>query len=573
MGVKAIIHFKKITFKNFLSFGNIPTEIQLDGNQTTVIVGRNGAGKSTMLDAITFVLYGKPYRNINKPQLVNSVNTRDCLVEIFFSVGKIDYHIKRGIKPNIFEIYENGKLIDQESRVTDYQDYLEKNILKMNYTAFTQIVVLGKATYVPFMRLRPAERRSLIEELLGLTIFSKMNEVLKGRLSSAKNEKSTIDNTIHLTEEKIDMRNKYITKLSTAEKAKKTSIENDIEAINKVIDAEEERIAKLQLSKEMLLEQGKKFKVTQNKQKQLTNLEYEFKNKMKRMKKNLDFFEQNDVCPTCNQDIDPEFKSTKIDEYKDSLSDVIADAVLLKKELDNVNEKINVFEELFDKIQQIEVKESNINTRIDENRGLLEKLTEQLTGSGDDSDIEEEYTKLDFLKNELSRLKDDRSDLNTKLGYYQSIAAMLKDTGIKAMIVQKYLPIFNQLINQYLTKFDFFVKFELDDTFSETILSRHKDNFSYASFSEGEKLRIDLAILLTWREISKMKNAMSTNLLIMDEVFDSSMDQTGVDAFIDLIPKMENANIFVISHTPQKLFDKFKNILEIEKDGNFSVIR
>jgi DNA repair exonuclease SbcCD ATPase subunit len=568
-----MIIFEKIRFKNFLSFGNQFTEVTLNSNQTTVIVGRNGAGKSTMLDAISFVLYGKPYRSINKPQLVNSVNNKDCVVEIEFSIGSYEYRIIRGIKPNIFEIYENGNLINQESHVTDYQDYLEKNILKINYTAFTQIVVLGKATYVPFMKLKSQDRRNLIEELLGITIFSKMNEILKGRLVNVKNDKQSFDNNIELLNEKLSLKKKYIQQLSVDNDAKKQELENDIELLYDSIEKNNIKLDKLSAIKQDLLDQTIKYEETKNKQRQLEKFEYEFNNKIKKIKKELKFFHSNDECTTCGQHIDETFKIRIVDEHNSKLVELESDAEKLNDQLEKVSTGISFMEEKLKEIRNIELDENLIKSKITESTNLIKKLQLKKDETVLGGDIQNEINSLGELKSQIIKAKEDRSESNTLMSYYQSIGTMLKDTGIKSMIVQKYLPIFNQLINQHLTKFELFVKIELDETFNETILSRSRDNFSYSSFSEGEKLRIDLAILLTWREISKMKNAMSTNLLIMDEVFDSSLDQTGVDAFIDLIPKMEFANIFVISHTPDKLYNKFKNIIEIEKDGNFSVIK
>jgi len=567
-----MVKFNILRIKNFLSFGNTITEIQLDSHQTTLVVGSNGAGKSTMLDALTFVLYGKPYRNINKPQLVNSVNKKHCLVELDFYIGNKYYLVRRGIKPNIFEIFEDGELIDQDSRSIDYQLYLEKNILQMNYTAFTQIVVLGKATYIPFMRLKLSDRRQLIEELLGLTIFSKMNDVLKNRLSDVKSRHREIENEILVLNEKIELRKKYIKKLAKDKSQLSSDIQNDISLNQNEIRKLEIDIKKLSDKKTELYNRVEKYDVVKKRLKELTKFEFQYKNKIQETKKKINFFVKNDSCPTCKQTLDIDFKDNELSKLNSKFEELNNDHEKLESEIDNLNNRIKSYEKILDQIRKIDLSESELRTKIRAYNSQIEKLDIRLANIANDN-VDHEESELDKLRNDLDNLQQDKYSNNTKLGYYQSIGTMLKDTGIKSIIVQKYLPIFNRLINQYLTKFDFFVKFELDDTFKETILSRHKDKFSYLSFSEGEKLRIDMAILLTWREISKMKNAMSTNLLILDEIFDSSLDQTGVDAFIDLIPKMESANIFVISHTPSKLYDKFKNVIEIEKDGNFSVIK
>jgi DNA repair exonuclease SbcCD ATPase subunit len=422
------------------------------------------------------------------------------------------------------------------------------------------------------MRLRPAERRMLIEELLSLTIFSKMNDVLKSRMSNSKNEKYTLDNNIDLTEDKIDLRKKYIKQLEADSSTRIQEIQDEIETLVETIQEDRATVEEIQSKKQKLLAKLEKRTDLKKVQRELDKFEYEFDNKRKRLKKKVKFLEENDTCPTCTQDIGQDFKHEKLDDYNNSLAEVENDTKKLVAQLEKVNQKLEGFEDTISTLQKLEVREGNILNRITENEKTIYRLNKKKDGQAT-GNVYEEQAELDKLKRELESHRYTRSEINTILNYYQSIGTMLKDTGIKSVIVQKYLPIFNALINQYLTKFDFFVKFELDDTFSETILSRHKDKFSYASFSEGQKLRIDLAILLTWREIAKMKNAMSTNLLIMDEIFDSSLDQSGVDAFIDLIPKMEHANIFVISHTPAKLYDKFKNIIEVELDGNFSVLK
>lgn len=558
--------------QNFLSFGNQPTEIQLDASETTVIMGKNGAGKSTMLDALAFVLYGKPYRGINKPQLVNSVNQGKCLVTVEFTIGKHEYLIKRGIKPAVFEIYDNGVMADQEARVADYQDHLEKNILKMNYTAFTQIVVLGKATYVPFMRLKLSDRRQLIEELLGLTIFSKMNEVMKRRLSVLKDDVAAIASSINVVVEKIKLRKQYIDKLSTNQKADIESIDADIIVNRGHISKAQKELEELADIKTALLTKTEKYDVTSNQKSEMDKFRYKFSSKINSINKDVRFFTDNDVCPTCQQNITEEFKTETLTHRNDKLDGLQSDLEKLDGAIEKTSIILDEMGEVLSDIRKLDLKEGSVKTSIREIEKVVTTLQKRKDKTTDTVDIQTERDILDVLHTEHGVLQDTRAENNTVMGHYQSIGTMLKDTGIKSMIVQKYLPIFNQLINQYLVKLGFLIKFELDDTFNETILSRFKDKFSYASFSEGEKLRLDLAILLTWREISKMKNAMSTNLLIMDEIFDSSLDQSGVDGFIDLIPKMENINIFVITHTEGKLVDKFKSSIEVRKDGNFSVL-
>lgn len=564
-----MIHFKKIRFKNFLSFGEQFTEIQLDRSNTTLLTGENGAGKSTFLDALTFVLYNKPFRKINKPQLVNSVNNKGCMVEIEFKVGEDEYFIRRGMKPNVFEIHHNGELLDQDGSTGDYQTHLERNVLKMNYTAFTQIVILGKATYVPFMRLSAGDRRQVIEDLLGLKIFSTMNKVLKEKVSSLKDQHTTLDADIHVAEEKIEMRQKYIEQLFANKEQHLKKIDSDIEELEATI---EERLANIETLSEKRGELDgttRGVKTLRTKREKLKKLGIEVNGKLKSLNSEIGFLTDNESCPTCHQDITQNFRTKQIGMRESKIEKIREGQEQLDTDLIDVEDKLQAIEDVLSQINKIDIELSSAQSSVTEMQKQIKRMQQQKKKL-DATDVADEEAKVESLKKELSVLQGSKTDLNETGAYYTAIAGMLKDSGIKTLIIQKYLPVFNQLINQYLNQMGFFVKFELDEMFNETILSRYRDNFSYASFSEGQKLRIDLAILLTWREIAKLKNSLNTNLLIMDEVFDSSLDQEGVDAFVNMIPTMENTNIFVVSHTPDKLVDKFRSQIGFKMENNFS---
>ncbi len=564
-----MINFKKIRFKNFLSFGDQFTEIQLDRSNTTLMTGENGAGKSTFLDALTFVLYNKPFRKINKPQLVNSVNNKGCVVEIEFNIGDTELFVRRGMKPSVFEIHENGKLLDQDGSIADYQNHLERNIMKMNYTAFTQIVILGKATYVPFMRLSTPDRRQVIEDLLGLKIFSTMNKVLRDKVSSLKEKNVVLDSNIAVAQDKIDLREKYIQQLFANKEQHIVKINADIDDLETTIAERAVNIEKLTDEREKLDGGSRGLKSLRIKRDKFKKYGVEFISKVNGLRSDIAFLTDNESCPTCTQAITQNFRTKQIGMKESKITKIVDGQKVLDKELQEVETKLDEIESTLDDIRQIDIKLSSAQSSIAEMNKQITRMNQQKKKL-DDTDVSEEESKVEGLKKELAVLQSSKADLTESGAYYTAIAGMLKDSGIKTLIIKKYLPIFNQLINQYLNQLGFFVKFELDEMFNETILSRYRDNFSYASFSEGQKLRIDLAILLTWREIAKLKNSLNTNLLIMDEVFDSSLDQEGVDAFVNMIPTMENTNIFVVSHTPDKLTDKFRSQISMKMEGNFS---
>lgn len=569
-----MIIFEKIRFKNFLSFGNTFTEIQLNRSPTTLIIGENGVGKSTMLDALTFVLYGKPFRKFNKPQLVNSVNKKQLLVEIEFTINKNKYLVRRGIKPAVFEIEENGTLIAQDAANGDYQGFLEKHILKMNLVAFNQIIILGKATYIPFMRLTTGNRRALIEELLGLTIFSKMNEVLSQRVKDMKTALSTCESKLKTLLDKINVRKEFIEKVTGDKKAELKEIEKDIKVHDKNIKTYTVAIEEISKERTALVETQLDKKSIDKNHTQLNNYSHEFKVKINALQKEITFLTSHDSCPTCNQEIDEEFCKEIVNKNEKKITKLEAGQTQLSDKLVDVQNQLAEYQRIHNQIHELDIqlnsKQHSLNEFI-RYKDNLQKRKENILKMNS-VDVENHQEILDTLRVEYEELQREKTELVSDSGYYASIGMMLKDTGIKSLIVNKYLPIFNQSINKYLQHMGMFIKFTLDEQFNETIKARYMDDYSYESFSEGQKLRIDLAIMMTWRDIAKMKNAMDTNLLIMDEIFDSSLDQSGIDAFIDLLPAMKNTNVFVVSHTPDKLNDKFRSQMEIKLEGNFSRI-
>ena len=568
--------FRRLKFKNFLSFGDQFTEILLDRSPTTLITGENGAGKSTFLDALTFVLYNKPFRKINKPQLVNSINGKQCVVEIEFDVGGKCYLVRRGIKPNTFEMFEHTSyeniedhLMPQDAKTGDYQATLEKDVLKMNYQAFTQIVILGKATFVPFMRLGAGDRRQVIEDLLGLRIFGTMNKVLKEKMKTLKSNLEATETNLMMCEDKIDNRQRYIDDMA---KDRTNQIEDAKVKINELTLAVEKTTGdsdKLTGHRELLAEQVTEETELVSKRRKLESMKTQLKTKTGTHQDVIDFFTHNDNCPTCTQEIAESHREPILNERAGKVAKLNEGVTKVDDELAELQISLDMIADVNGKITKIDRKISEFNATIRQQNRQIKELNgtvEKLNVVSTDKD----QAIVDDLKIDLEELRGKRNDLQETNAYYLNIGSMLKDDGIKTLIINKYLPVFNQLINQYLNKMGFMVKFTLDEQFNEQILSRHRDKFSYNNFSEGQKLRIDLAILLTWREVAKLKNSLNTNLLIMDEVFDSSLDQEGVDAFMDILPSMGDSNIFVISHTPEKLYDKFRSHLAFKVIQGFS---
>ena len=565
-----MINFKSVRWKNFLSTGNNFTEIQLNRNPTTLIIGENGAGKSTILDALCFGLFGKPFRIISKSQLVNSINGGSTMVEIEFSIASKNYKVIRGIKPNKFEIYLNDNMLNQEASVRDYQKILEQQILKLNYRSFTQVVILGSSTFVPFMQLKSTHRREVVEEILDIQIFSIMNLLLKQNIKTLQDEIKEVDYNFNLITEKINLQENHIDDLK---KNKDKIIEQKTNSINtnkKEITNKTNERNKVTTESDNLLKSISDKSDIETKKTELQNYQTTIKEKHKTHSKTMKFFEKYTECPTCKQEIEKSFKEKMIKEKKEAI-DKLKDG-LDKLEIEN-NKLETRFSEIVnasETIRKNQVKLAELNASISQLEKFNVKLQVEIdsfnTNSVSDSDIE----KLTELKNDSDSIEVQRKSLKEEKSYSDAARAILQDTGIKTKVIKQYLPIMNKLINKYLNSMDFYVNFTLDENFTETIKSRHRDEFNYASFSEGEKMRIDLALLFTWRAIAKMKNSVNTNLLILDEIFDSSLDGAGTDEFLKILNTLEDENVFVISHKQDTLVDKFRSTIKFEKVRNFS---
>jgi len=567
-----MINFKSVKWQNFLSTGNEFTEVQLDKSPSTLIVGENGAGKSTFLDAISFVLYGKPYRNINKPLLVNSITNKNCLVVVEFIVKKKHYLIRRGIKPALFEIYCDGKLIEQNASVREYQEYLEKNVLKLNHKSFTQIVVVGSANFIPFMQLKPGDRRSVIEDLLDIEIFSKMHALLKERVSRNKDNITESKYQIDLLEQRIELTRKHMNELMSMQKSDRENKEKRIDELKKQIDEHSKSVAELQKQIQETTATISDQQQVQKKLEKLNQYEYQLKHKIESLQKDISFLHDNDECPTCQQFIESDFKEEKI-QVKNLKKDEIEGGLnQLSEHYNELNTRMGEISKVQEKISELNRLIMNENTSITMCQNniddLTQKLNEEQTQQNDDSAEE-----LKTMKSQLKEHQEKHEEYVLLKERYEIASTLLKDGGIKARIIKQYVPIINKLVNKYLASMDFFVQFELDENFNEKIRSRFRDEFTYDSFSEGEKMRIDLALLFTWRAVAKLRNSISTNLLILDEVFDSSLDTTGTDEFLKIITQLsQDTNVFVISHKGDQLYDKFHSNIRFTKVKNFSKI-
>jgi DNA repair exonuclease SbcCD ATPase subunit len=568
-----LLIFRNIRWKNLLSTGNYFTEIKLNNNQNTLVVGENGSGKSTLLDALCFVLFGKAFRNINKPQLLNTINVKDCLVEINFDTNNKSYRVVRGIKPNVFEIYCDGDLINQDAASRDYQEILEKSILKLNYKSFTQIVILGSASFTPFMQLSAADRRAIIEDLLDIQIFSTMNNIVKDRLSNSKDLISQKKHEIDLQQQKHDMQKKHIDQLKQNNNDKVKECEQEVESHNLTLNSLFSNVAILTAETEELQSIVTGKIDTENKVRKITKLESQIETNLTKFRKDITFFQSHDNCPTCRQTIALDFKEEELSNLSNKVQDCEHGLSELEKKLLIEQEKLNKINEVQKLIQEKQVKIATNNATISELNKFIDKLKtqiEQLKTSESFSDQEEK--ELNLTKDTLKNLKEELKELLEEKSYFEVATNLLKDTGIKTKIVKQYLPVINKLVNKYLASLDFFVNFNLDESFKETIKSRYRDDFSYNNFSEGEKQRIDMALMLTWRAIAKLKNSSNTNLLILDEVFDSSLDNNGTEYLMSILHMLEGTNLFVISHKGDILQDKFSNVIRFEKVKNFSRI-
>ena len=566
-----MILFETIRWKNFLSTGNHFTEISFNSHATTLIVGNNGAGKSTVLDALTFSLFGKPFRKINKAQLINTANERDSLVEVEFTINETEWKVRRGIKPNIFEIHRNGNCLDQFANANDQQKWLEQNVLKMNYKSFTQIVILGSSTFVPFMQLTATNRREVIEDLLDIKIFSSMNSLIKDKIRQMREENRTLELKKDSLNDKVKMQSNFIEEI---EQQGKGRIEDNKQKITNLFsecddyvsenEALENDVHDLTKSQEMLT--GSKEKL-----RELGNLKGKISQKVSTITKEHKFFTKHTVCPTCTQDIDEEFRLNKIADAQSKAKELKSGYTQLEEAIKEEEEREHQFLTVSKEITNLTHGISKNNTRISgcqrQVRDLeseIQTITEQL------ADRNTEHEKLESFKKGLDETYESLATKNDTVRYYDFSYGLLKDGGVKSKIIKKYLPLINQQINRYLQIMDFYINFTLDEEFNETVQSPIHDNFSYSSFSEGEKMRIDLALLFTWREVARFKNSVNTNLLILDEIFDSSLDEFGTEYFTKIIRfVIQDANVFIISHKTG-MDDKFDSVLKFEKVKGFS---
>ena len=566
-----MIIFETIRYKNFLSSGNNFTEIKLNTHGNNVIIGKNGAGKSTILDALTFVLFNKPFRKINKPQLVNTINGKDCCVEVEFSVGKKSYKIIRSMKPNKFEVYVDGEMMNQDAAAADQQKFLEQTILKLNYKSFTQIVVLGSSTFVPFMQLPLASRRDIIEDLLDIQVFSTMNSNLKDRMKQVNDDIRFKDKDLELVKHRIESQEDLIRELETQSD---NLIKHKRDKIGKLLSQSEDitsqnhKITEYIETRKSDLFDGDKLS---KKYDSLKEFKIKFKTKLSNLNKELLFYTNNDTCPTCKQTLDSDFKQTKVNKNKKSITETEKAWSVLDEQISDVKTQINEYKEISNDIR-------DNYSAIDKNNGIINHINRQI------KDLENEIGSIIDSKNNSSKEQEQLSELQEQKvkheqvlflhkenkDYFNVAANLLKDTGIKTRIIKRYLPVMNKLINQYLQQMDFFVNFTLSESFEETIKSRYRDDFSYSSFSEGEKSRIDIALMLTWRSVAKLKNSVDTNLLILDEIFDSSLDSTGTDELSYILRNFTNdLNLFIISHR-EHMVEKFDRVLKFDKVKNFS---
>ena len=567
-----MIVFKVVTWKNFLSTGNTPIEIVLNNSPSTLIIGDNGSGKSTVLDALTFGLFGKSFRRIKKDQLVNSVNGRDCLVEVYFDIGKRKYLIIRGIKPTRFEIYMDGKLVNQDASSRDYQKLLENNILKLNHRSFTQVVILGSSSFIPFMQLTAAARREVVEEILDIKIFSMMNLLLKQRIKDSKErsrdiayENEILEHKILLQENKIsESKEKSKTSLKALEKKVKKNaddmkkLEDEVESLKSMVtDWESDILPKHQ---KLVDDRG-----------QLKQIEYKMSVKSSKAEQEIKFFKENDNCPTCEQHIDEEFKSKAIKERTDKMVVSACGLVSIGDQLKEMDARMDLYDNIEMDKREHEVNIAKKNTSVESIINFNEDVQRQINDIHTAGlFLEEDKTRLQEFREDSKRIEEEKEKIGDRANYLSLAKQLLQDSGIKTKIIKKYLPIMNKLINSYLNQLEFQVKFELDEQFNETIKSRYRDEFAYANFSEGEKMRIDLALLFTWRQIAKMKNSTNTNLLILDEIFDSSLDVNGTDEFLKILNTLSNENTFLISHKSDLNVDKFDSLIRFEKIQNFT---
>jgi DNA repair exonuclease SbcCD ATPase subunit len=569
-----MIIFKSVEWKNFLSTGNSPNKVLLNKSSTTLIIGKNGEGKSTILDALCFSLFGKPFRNINKGQLVNSINGKGCLVTIEFDIGNKEYKIIRGIKPNLFEIYCDGEMLNQEAASRDYQKVLEQQILRLNYKTFTQVVILGSASFVPFMQLPSGQRREVIEDILDIRIFSTMNTILKDKAQETKDAILRAETAINSAKDKVDAQNILIKTISEAKTESIKNIQAKIDENNATIVATNAEIATIVAEITTLKSQITNKDTIVTEIDKAKSIKSKITQKIETCEHHTEFFTEHDICPSCSQDIPDEHKSKIIQDLETKVADHTSKIQQLEDILTTYTDQLTtinqVLEQITDKNIQLSTKNSTVTLLNSQNTKLEEEVRES---TSDTTNIDEEKRKLKDLAKAALEVIAQKNLLLDQRNLEEVASVLLKDTGIKTAIIREYLPVMNKLINKYLNAMDAYIHFELDESFNEIVKSRYRDEFTYASFSEGEKMRIDLAILFTWRQIAKMKNSVNTNLLLLDEIFDSSLDNAGTDYFLNLMNQFgDKSNIFVISHKGDQLFDKFRSVIKFEKRNDFSVI-
>ena len=566
-----MILFKTISWKNFLSTGQHETKVNLTENGTTLIIGSNGAGKSTILDALTFSLYGKAFRKINKPQLVNSINEKDCRVEIEFTVNNVEWKVVRGIKPAIFEIYRDGKALDQSASAVDQQKWLEQNVLKMNYKSFTQIVILGSSTFVPFMQLTSSNRREVIEDLLDIRIFSAMNSLIKDKIRVCKEETRTLELKKESLKDKVEMQKKFIDEIENSGNANINANKEKIANLDSEIGNYIEESDQIQTDLDSLQVKLDEYVGATEKLRKLGNLKGKISQKVSTITKEHKFFNENRVCPTCTQDIDETFRINRIEDAQNKAKELQSGYKELEGAIKEEEERERQFNALSKEISKLTNGISQNNIKISGCRKQIRNLELEIQTIAENlANRNSENVKLEEFKTNLKETYTDLADKRDNISYYDFTYNLLKDGGVKTKIIKKYLPLINQQVNKYLQMMDFYINFTLDEEFNETIQSPIHEDFSYSSFSEGEKMRIDLALLFTWREVARHKNSVNTNLLIMDEVFDSSLDGFGTDEFLKIIRYViTDANIFIISHK-SGMEDKFGNVIKFEKVKGFS---
>ena len=571
-----MIIFRNLKFRNFLSTGNNFTEIDLTKSKRTLVVGSNGAGKSTMLDALSFALFGKPHRGINKPQLVNSINNKNCEVHVEFTIGNSDYRVVRGIKPTIFEIYKNGEMINQASQAKDYQKILEQNILKLNHKSFHQIVVLGASSFIPFMQLKSHDRRMVIEDLLDINVFSKMNIILRERISTTKEKLKELNHSLDIVRAKQEAQEKHLEEIRKMSSFYESQQQEKINGFQTMIEQAQQEKRQIQAEIDQLgFDQSKEDSkiVYDQKQTVLSDLNTN-QHKIADLVKHTKFFRDNSECPTCSQSITDDIRDQRIESAKSEAKQLKTQREELEKRASEITEQIDQFQKKFEQLRDLESKLTGVDNSINHFQKSIQDIQKDISENKEkNTDIVSAKIEFSKISNERESINKQTEEINKQYTYYLAISEMLKDTGIKTKIIKQYLPVINSLVNKYLQVLDFFVSFHLDENFDETIRSRHRDVFSYDSFSEGEKARIDLSLLFTWRQVAKMKNSVSTNLLILDETFDSSIDVEGVENLMKIFYTLDDdTNVFVISHKKEIMDEKFERKLVVTKEKNFSVV-